>query len=153
MIITLIVTEAENNPSSSLEASSKESEGVSSSDNPSRNKRMDDFQSQLDALKLKKDSAELGVARPYPVEWDTIPYPPKFKPMSLIQFDGKGSPTHHIYYFLSQTGFIMGNDPIMTQLFIGTLKRVAFEWFRKLESWFIKSWADLEKLFLGRFFL
>jgi hypothetical protein len=103
LVITPVVTEKEDSSPSSAVPASEESGGTSSSERPSRNKRMDDFQSQLDALKLKKDSAELGVARPYPIEWDSVPYPPKFKPMSLIQFDGKGSPTQHIYYFLSQT--------------------------------------------------
>jgi hypothetical protein len=46
----------------------------------------------------------------------------------------------------------MGNDPIMTRLFIGTLKGVAFEWFRRLEPGSIKRWADMEKMFLARFF-
>jgi len=40
----------------------------------------------------------------------------------------------------------------MARLFIGTLKRVAFEWFMKLPAGSIKTWADLEKLFLARFF-
>ena len=40
----------------------------------------------------------------------------------------------------------------MTRLFIDTLKGVAFEWFMKLPAGFIKKWADLEKLFLARFF-
>ena len=52
----------------------------------------------------------------------------------------------------------------MPRLFIGTLKAVAFEWFMKLYAdpyfeWFmkfsagsIKIWAELEKLFLARFF-
>lgn len=40
----------------------------------------------------------------------------------------------------------------MTRLFIGTLKGVAFEWFRKLEPCSIKAWADVERLFLSRFF-
>ena len=62
---------------------------------------------------------ELGVVRPYLAEWDAVPYPPKFKPLGLVQFDDKGLPTQHIYYFLSQTGFITGNDPIMTHFFIG----------------------------------
>lgn len=46
----------------------------------------------------------------------------------------------------------MGNDPILTQLFIVIRKRVTFEWFRKLESGSIKSWTDLEKIILARFF-
>src|SRR2546430_17485582 len=46
----------------------------------------------------------------------------------------------------------MGNDPVRTRLFIGTLKGVAFEWFRKLPKGFITCWDDLEALFLSRFF-
>ena len=40
----------------------------------------------------------------------------------------------------------------MARLFIDTLKGVAFEWFMKLSAGSIKTWADLEKLFLARFF-
>ena len=40
----------------------------------------------------------------------------------------------------------------MAYLFIGTLKGVTFEWFMKLPAGSIKTWADLEKLFLARFF-
>ena len=47
---------------------------------------------------------------------------------------------------------IVSNDAIMARLFIGTLKRVAFEWFMKLPVGSIKTWADLKKLFLARFF-
>jgi len=37
-------------------------------------------------------------------------------------------------------------------LFIGTLKGLAFEWFKKLLEDSIKNWGDLEKLFLTHFF-
>ena len=40
----------------------------------------------------------------------------------------------------------------MVHLFIGTLKGVAFKWFMKLHAGSIKTWADLKKLFLTRFF-
>ena len=40
----------------------------------------------------------------------------------------------------------------MARLFIGTLKGITFEWFMKLPSGSIKTRADLEKLFLARFF-
>ena len=36
----------------------------------------------------------------------------------------------------------------MARLFIGTLKGITFEWFMKLPTSSIKTWADLEKLFL-----
>ena len=44
------------------------------------------------------------------------------------------------------------NDAIVARLFIGTLKGIAFEWFMKLPTGSIKTWANLEKLFLARFF-
>ena len=40
----------------------------------------------------------------------------------------------------------------MAHLFISAHKRVAFEWFMKLPAGSIKTWADLEKLFLAHFF-
>jgi len=94
----------------------------------------------------------VGIIWPYPAEWDTTPYPPNFKAPALHTIDGKGSPNQHIYYFKSQTGNVVSNDDVMARLFIGTLKRVAFEWFMKLPAGSIKTWANLEKLFLARFF-
>jgi len=57
-----------------------------------------------------------------------------------------------MYYFKSQTGNVVLNDTIKARLFIGTLKRIAFEWFTKLPAGTIKTWVDLEKLFLTHFF-
>jgi len=68
----------------------------------------------------------MGMIRPYPLEWDSVPCRPKFKPPTLHTYDGKGSPNQHIYYFWSQTGNVIDNDAIMASLFIGTLKGVAF---------------------------
>ena len=47
------------------------------------------------------------MARPYPLEWDSVPYPPKFKPPMLHAYDGKSSPKQHIFYFRSQTGNVI----------------------------------------------
>ena len=94
----------------------------------------------------------MGIIRPYPAEWDTAPYPPKFKALTLHTFKGKGSPNQQIYYFKSQTGNVISNDAILARLVIGTLKGVAFEWFMKLPTGSTKTWANLEKLFLAHFF-
>jgi len=79
------------------------------------------------------------MTRPYPLEWDSVPYPPKFKPSTLHMYDGKSSPNQHIYYFRSQTGNVIDNDAIMARLFIGTFKGVAFDWFRSLPPCSISS--------------
>ena len=75
---------------------------------------------------------KVGAVRPYPLEWDSVPYPSKFKPPTLHTYDGKSSTNQHIYYFRSQTGNVIDNDVIMARLFIGTLKGVAFDWFWSL---------------------
>jgi len=85
----------------------------------------------------------VGVVGPYPIEWDSGPYPPRFKALNLHTFNSKGSLNQHIYYFKSQTENIVSNETIMAHLFIDTLKGVAFEWFMKLPSSSIKKWVNL----------
>jgi len=41
---------------------------------------------QWDALKKE------GMTCPYLLEWDSVPYPPKFKQLTLHTYDGKSSP-------------------------------------------------------------
>lgn len=70
----------------------------------------------------------------------------------LHTFDGKRSLSQPIYYFKSQTGNIATNDVVLTKLLVGTLKGLAFDWFLKLSPGSIKTFSDLESLFLMRFF-
>jgi len=113
---------------------------------------MNKLEQRLEVLASRYGVQEVGIIRPYLAEWDTAPYPPKFKAPSLHTFDSKGSPNQHIYYFKSQTGNVVSKDAIFARLFISTLKWVAFEWFIKLSASSINTWADLEKLFLAHFF-
>jgi len=113
---------------------------------------MNKLEQRLEAFTNQKGLQEAGVVRPYPAEWDLVPYPPKFKAPTLQAFDDKRSPNQRIYYFKSQTGNVVENDAILACLFIGTLKGLTFEWFMKLPEGSIKNWADMEKLFLTCFF-
>jgi len=126
---------SESSKSSSKEEGSPENGGIHS-------KRMSQLEQRLEALTNRKGLQETGVVRPYLAEWDLVPYPPKFKTLSLRAFDGKGSPNQHIYYFKSQTGNVVDNDTILACLFIGTLKGLAFELFMKLPEGSIKNWDD-----------
>ena len=110
------------------------------------------IQAQITSLTQRDELKKVGAVCSYPLEWDSIPYPPKFKPPALHSYDGKSSPNQHIYYFRSQTGNIVGNDAIMARLFIGTLKGVAFDWFQSLPPGSINSWIDVETRFLSRFY-
>ena len=88
---------------------------------------MNEIGKRLEAISNRSNLQEVGVVRPYPVEWDLAPYPPRFKGPNVHAFDGKGSPNQHIYYFKFQTEYVVSNDAIMARLFIGTFKGVAFE--------------------------
>ena len=138
--------------SNSESSKSSFEEGDNPENGGTHSKRMNKLEQRLKALTNQKGLQEAGVVRPYPAEWDLVPYPPKFKAPTLQAFDGKGSPNQHIYYFKPQTGNVVANDAILARLFIGTLKVLAFEWFMKLPEDSIKNWGDLEKLFLTRFF-
>jgi hypothetical protein len=83
-----------------LPQSSSEEEEVSSEqgENPHL-KKMKELEKRLEAIAHRGELHDVGVVRPYPVEWDAAPYPPRFKAPTLHAFDGKGSPNQHIYYF------------------------------------------------------
>ena len=91
------------------------------------------------------------MARPYLLEWDSVSYPPKFKPPRLHTYDGKSSPNQHIYYFRSQFGNLKDNDVMMDRLFIGKLKRAVFVGSGTCQL-LHQIWIDLETQFLSQFY-
>ena len=62
------------------------------------------IQAQIASLAQRDELKKVGMTRPYPLEQDSMPYPPKFKPPTLHTYDGKSSSNQYIYYFQSQTG-------------------------------------------------
>ena len=57
------------------------------------------IQAQITSLVQRDELKKVGMTRPYPLKWDLVPYPSKFKPLMLHTCDGKSSPNQHIYYF------------------------------------------------------
>jgi len=55
------------------------------------------IQAQIASLAQRDELKKVGMTRPYPLEWDSMSYPPKFKPPTLHTYDGKSSPNQHIY--------------------------------------------------------
>jgi len=131
-------TKSEKNSNSEPLKSSSEEED-NSENGSSHSKRMSKLKQRPEALTNQDSLQDVGIVRPYLAEWDTTPYPPKFKALTLHTFDDIGSPNQHIYYFKSQTGNVVSNDAIMAHLFFGTLKGVTFEWFMKHPASSIKT--------------
>ena len=50
------------------------------------------IQAQIASLAKRDELNKVGAVRPYLLEWDSVPYPQKFKPPTLHTYDGKSSP-------------------------------------------------------------
>ena len=107
------------------QSSSEEEDG--SENGAHHSKRMNELEKCLEAIANRSNLQEAGIVRPYLVEWDVAPYPPKFKAPTLQTFDSKRSPNQYIYYFKSQMENVASNDAVIAHLFFGILKGVAFE--------------------------
>jgi len=54
------------------------------------------IQTQIASLAQRDELNKVGMTHPYPLEWDLVLYPPKFKPPMLHTYDGKSSSNQHI---------------------------------------------------------
>ena len=52
------------------------------------------IQAQIASLTQWDKLKKVGLIHPYPQEYDSIPYPPKFKPLKLHTYDDKSLPTN-----------------------------------------------------------
>ena len=48
------------------------------------------IQAQIAFLAQRDELKKVGMTRPYPLESDSVPYPPKIKSPALHTYDGKG---------------------------------------------------------------
>jgi len=54
------------------------------------------IEAHIVSLTQRDELKKVGMTRPYPLKWDSVPYPVKFKPLTLHTYDGKSSPNQHI---------------------------------------------------------
>ena len=47
------------------------------------------IQAQIASLAQRDELKKVEAVRPYPLEWDSVPYLPKFNPLTLHTYDGK----------------------------------------------------------------
>ena len=46
------------------------------------------IQAQIASLTQRDELKKVGAVSPYPLKWDSVPYPSKFKPPTLHTYDG-----------------------------------------------------------------
>ena len=88
---------------------------------------------------------------PYPVEFKRVQYPMSFIPPRFKQFDGIGNPRQHLAQYRAICCNVGGSDALLLRLFVSSLTGVAFEWYADLPNDSVKTFAELEDLFIQRF--
>ena len=78
---------------STLDSSNSSSRGKDDQEKI-HSRRMNRLERRLEALTNRKGLQEAGVVRPYPAEWDLVPYPSKFNAPTLKHSMGRGHPTN-----------------------------------------------------------
>ncbi|KAL0905669.1 hypothetical protein M5K25_024106 [Dendrobium thyrsiflorum] len=101
------------------------------------------------------DQAEklVGKGRPYPVEYDQAPYPKGYSVPKFNTFNGSGNnnPRQHLAQFKATCGNTGGNDALLFRQFVSSLTATAFEWYAELPNDSVKTFAELETMFVKRF--
>ena len=71
---------------------------------------------------------------------------PKFNTFSGIE-----NPRQHLAQFKATCGNTGGNDALLLRQFVSSLTHTAFEWYAELPNDSVKTFAELEALFVKRF--
>jgi len=92
--------------------------------------------------------------KPYPAEYDQIPFPRNYCVPDFAKFNGEdGKATlEHVGQFTLQCGEASSNDMLKLRMFPLSLSGTAFTWFSSLASNSIFSFAQLEQKFHEYFY-
>ena len=94
----------------------------------------------------------IGYRKPYPVHYDTIPFPPNYQRPNFDKFDSiHGSPHEHLAHFYSACGETALSDQLLIRQFVQSLRGSAFTWYTQLQPESIHTWDDLQKEFFAQF--
>ncbi|KAL0915746.1 hypothetical protein M5K25_013199 [Dendrobium thyrsiflorum] len=104
---------------------------------------------------LASEQAEklVGKGRPYPLEYDQVSYPKGYSVPKFYTFNGNNNnnPRQHIAQFKATCGNTGGKDALLFRQFVSSLTGIAFEWYVELPNDSVKTFAELETLFVKRF--
>ncbi|XP_028548191.1 uncharacterized protein LOC114578844 [Dendrobium catenatum] len=99
------------------------------------------------------DQAEklVGKGRPYPAEYDHVPYSKGYSIPKFNTFNGTNNPRQYLAQFKATCGNTGGNDALLFQQFVSSLTATTFEWYAELPNDSVKTFAELESMFVKIF--
>jgi hypothetical protein len=91
----------------------------------------------------------ISYTKPYPIDYDLIPLPPKYRLIEFTKFSGAegSSSIEHVSRYLVQLGMISVSDPLRVRFFSQSLTGPAFGWYTSLVPDSIRTWKQLEEQF------
>ncbi|KAI0528965.1 hypothetical protein KFK09_001509 [Dendrobium nobile] len=104
-----------------------------------------------EALAHSQGTVSIPKGRPYPEEYDLVHYPKGFVPPSFKVFSGLENPRQHLAHFRASCCNAGGSDALLFRQFVSSLSGIAFEWYADLPNGSMKTFTELEGLFLKRF--
>ncbi|XP_020679437.1 uncharacterized protein LOC110097411, partial [Dendrobium catenatum] len=93
----------------------------------------------------------VGKGRPYPAEYDQVSYPKGYSVPKFNIFDSNKNPRQHLAQFKATCENTGDNDALLFRQFVSSLSGTAFEWYAELPNDSLKTFAELEALFVKRF--
>jgi hypothetical protein len=90
--------------------------------------------------------------KPYPPEVDIVPFPNNYHQPHFSKFNGTGSPHEHVVHFLAACQDTSHNGALFLRQFVQTLSKPAFTWHSKLAPDSIRTWEQMQDVFLERFY-
>lgn len=69
------------------------------------------------------------------------------------KFSGKTNPHEHLMQFILALGNLMHNPNYCLRLFGSSLTGDAFQWYLTIPAGSVKTWEEMQKLFIARLFV
>ncbi|KAI0524718.1 hypothetical protein KFK09_004102 [Dendrobium nobile] len=104
-----------------------------------------------EALAKAHNTSSISKGRPYPEEYDLVPYPKGFIPPSFKNFDGTGNPKQHLAHFRASFCNAGGSDALLFRQFVSSLSGISFDWYAELSNRSVHTFNDFEAIFVKRF--
>jgi hypothetical protein len=81
----------------------------------------------------------------------TAPWPPKFKPVSLLKYNGFGNSRQFLMRYESAMNSVGGDDVALAKSFIIACEGPVLNWYSLLPPHSVCSWGDLKTKFMQAF--
>ncbi|KAL0918313.1 hypothetical protein M5K25_010315 [Dendrobium thyrsiflorum] len=102
-------------------------------------------------IAIETTEALAGTGHQYPIEYDQVKYPKGYVVPQFKTFFDTENPRQHLVQFKATYSNIEGNDVLLLRQFISNLTSTTFEWYTELPNDSIKTFDELETMFVKRF--